>query len=630
MSEILELLKKDEYAIGALVKHYSEPQSTHSREETILVKVAEQYARRRFLTTQQLDYVKRILPLHVKDPNILPKPNQLPFSSNRDIEPQIEKEDVAGRRIITQRALLLISGDLKIYSPSTKQNVDQLKTLLKHRYHGTYWTAMLCIENINKLKSWNYKLDKALLSWYERKTKKYTSHVKSVPGLLKEPYPFQYEGVSFIESRQGRALLADEMGLGKTIQVLAWLQLHPEARPALIVCPASLKYNWKYEAKAWMQRPRVRVLKGRKPFETNKDILIINYDIVQNWLPYLKKLPIKVLVLDECHGVKSSSAKRTVAVRTLCRRVPHLIAISGTPIVNRPIEFYNIINFIDPTLFPSRMTFAEKFCDLTHGNYGWDYTGSSNTEELHKILTDTIMIRRLKKNVLKDLPMKTKTMVSIGMTNRREYKKASEHFLEWLVDVDPNAVTKAKKAEALTRIEKLKQLTFRGKFKLCCEWIDDFLATGEKLVLFTTHTKPLDLLQKRYGDICSRVDGGVPVAQRQSIVRDFQNNSSKRLFLGQVKAAGVGLTLTASSNVVFLEMPWTPGDLEQAEDRCHRIGQKEAVNVWYLVARNTIEEDIVELLSDKRKVLAEILDGAPVSASKDLLRELLERSRKRQ
>ena len=333
----------------------------------------------------------------------------------------------------------------------------------------------------------------------------------------------------------------------------------------------------------------------------------------------------KVVIMDEVHYTKNGKAKRTRAAKQLAKKALHVMALSGTPIVNRPIEFFNSINMIRPDIFPSFWHFAEEFCGAKWNGFGWDFTGATNTKKLHKLLTETIMIRRRKEDVLTDLPAKIHAVVPFEIDNREEYKRASENIIDWILQSEgKEKAEKASQAEVLVEFEKLKQLAVRGKMEAVKEWISIFLESGEKLVLFATHTATLNALQVAFPKINVRLDGSTSQKGRQEAVDAFQRNDKIRLFLGNVKAAGVGITLTAASNVSFVELPWTPGEFEQAADRLHRIGQKNTVNVWVLVAQETVEEDVATIISSKQKVLVAILDGEEVNQD-TVLTELIKK-----
>jgi len=475
-----------------------------------------------------------------------------------------------------------------------------------------------------------------------------------------ELLPFQKEGIEFIESRNGRALIGDEMGIGKTIQALGWLRIHPEFRPVVIVVPSSIKINWEKEATKWLEeKDNIEIISGR-PSESNMvlkntTIIIINYDILfdtidketkkviqPGWWSVLKAMNPSVLVLDESTFIKSSVARRTKAVQALAdsnnleSAIPHIIALSGTPILNRPIEFYNIINLIDPKLFPNWWKFTTRYCGRFQKDIYVkggkkrrvsDFTGATNVDELNAILSNSLMIRRLKKDVLQDLPDKIRSVVPLEIDNRKEYEEAETDFISWLTKKEGVTVAnKAEKAQTLVKLGKLQQLSMRGKLKPAINWIHGVIDNEEKLVVFVTRHETADTLMSEFGDLAVRFTGKETLEERQEAVDRFQNDKSVLLFVGMIdnqgQPAGVGITLVASSYVAFIGFPWSPAILCQGEDRCHRIGTKNAVNIYYLIAEKTIEEDHIELLMNKEKVLNAILDGVSLEET-SIIEDLL-------
>ncbi len=412
-----------------------------------------------------------------------------------------------------------------------------------------------------------------------------------------------------------------------TITVLTYISNHPELTPVVIVVPATLKYNWKKEADKWLLTKRdIQILEGKKTKKLKKssDIIIVNYDIVHAWRKEIANINPKVLVLDECHDIKTSTTKRTKGVKHIAKKTKHIIPMSGTPAINRPAELYNSIKLVEPELFGSFQSYAQRYCDAYFNGYGWEYKGGSNLEELYDILSN-IMIRRKKEDVIEDLPEKRRTFVSLDLTNISDYNKAENDFIEWVREnKGKRAADRASSAEKLVKVGTLRLLAVRGALANSIQWIKNFLDDYDgKLVVFAVHKEIISALMEEFGDIAVKIDGSVANGEiRQTIVEKFQNDKNIRLFVGNIKAAGVGITLTASSNIVFLELPWTPGELEQAEDRCHRMGQKNAVNIWYLLAENTIEMELAKMIDSKRNILSQVLDGQVIS-EEDTLSSLL-------
>ena len=500
---------------------------------------------------------------------------------------------------------------------------------VKYLAERKLWIAPIYPSTLQQLQKWGFSVDQRLINYVADKTKQIASqkHSIKIKGLKGKPFPYQYVGIEFIEKNEGRALIADEMGLGKTIQALGWCQLHREKTPVLIVVPASLKLNWAREMETWMPNIKYDILSGRKPRKLKADYIIINYDILNYWVDYLKQYDFQIMITDECHYYKSNTSKRTKAVKKLAKGIPHIIALSGTPIVNRPVEGFNAVNIIKPDLFPNFITYTRRYCNPKFNGYGWDYNGASNTTELHDILINTIMIRRLKKDVLKDLPEKLYSYIPLGLTRsaRLEYTKAEDSFIEYVHENYGLArAEKASNAMMLVQYGELKRLAVQGVLQQSVEWISNFLETGNKLVVFATHKFVIDILMENFGDVAVKLDGTVTGTKRQTVVDQFQKNPDIKLFIGNIEAAGVGITLTAAASVAFLELPWSPGKLKQAIDRVHRIGQKKCVNVYYLFAENTIMDKIVKLLNDKQKVVDSVLDGEDLNNQDVLFKVILQ------
>jgi len=427
-------------------------------------------------------------------------------------------------------------------------------------------------------------------------------------------YDYQRKGILKIEEFHGRALLADEMGLGKTLEALGWIRHHPKKRPVIIVCPAFAKWVWEMEAHKHLKMKSI-ILNGKKSFRINQkdsinSLLILNYEILQYWMDNLLRLEPKVLLFDECHYVKNRKTHRTKAVRKLARKIPHVIAIGGTPLLNRPAELWTTLNMIRPKLFPSFLPYAFRYCNPIRTPWGWDFNGASHLDELHQILNETMMIRRLKKDVLKELPKKSRFIVPLSIDNRNEYQEAVNNFIDWLSRKSLDKAKRAQKAEQLVKIGYLKRLAAQLKMKSILKWIDNFLEeSDDKLVLYCIHKNIIKQIYDKYKKISVVVDGSVTGEKRKKAVLAFQNNKKIKLFIGSIKAAGVVITLTASNTLAFVELDFVPANHIQAEDRIHRIGQKYNASIYYLIAKNTIEVPLCALIQKKQKIVDSVLDG---------------------
>jgi SWI/SNF-related matrix-associated actin-dependent regulator 1 of chromatin subfamily A len=429
-----------------------------------------------------------------------------------------------------------------------------------------------------------------------------------VPGLGGELKPFQRAGVRYLLA-QRRAFLADEQGLGKTIEALAALEADG-AYPALVVCPASLKLNWLREIERWLPGRTAQALSGngRGAPIAAADITVVNYDIVAGRLQELCGREPQALVLDESHHCKNAAAKRTQAVQRLSAVVPRdglVLALTGTPVINRPAELISQLRILGRLEeFGSGVRFGQRF------------RGPDAHLRLHWHLRARCFARRLKADVLPQLPAKTRAIVPVELDNEPEYRLAERDVIAWLQtqpldlrELDAK-VAAALRAERLVRLNALKLLAARGKLRAALTWIHDFCSSGERLIVFAHHREVQRAVLERFPGAL-HILGEDRHSARDAAVRSFQaaDRPENQLLVCSIEVAGQGLTLTRSSNVVFLELDWTPAKHDQAEDRCHRIGQHDAVNASYLLAAGTVDETIAALLERKRAVIGAVTDG---------------------
>ena len=647
-----EVIKQDQYAISALLTLYSyqttdEQISLSTKHENgmgfngtdggFCSSLAMQYLRKGRLTEKQIASLRKLLPkYHGQISELDPKPNGA----------ATEKKAVDQ----TKRAILQ-NNTLLITFPYDPEMVAAIKEIPNRKWNKEQkrWEAPLTIDTVDDLLKMKFEIDPKASAWHKEQTAEVKKEI-SIPGLRANLYEYQKEGIAWIDKKKGRALIGDEMGLGKTLQALGWLQLRKDiALPAIVVCPASLKLNWAREALKFTELEPVLISGRKKTFTTmpggnRQDLYIINYDILhekkecldckgtgkthglkckkcngKGSVPGLdsviKSLNIKTAIFDEVHYCKSNGTGRTVAGMELSELADYVITLSGTPIVNRPIEFYNGIMMTNPKILPTWWQYTKRYCDRKHTGFGWDVSGSSNTEELHQKLTRSIMIRRLKKDVLPQLPSKIRTVVPIEI-NLKKYEEVIAQAKKELEIAEA-------KAQHLVIIEKAKQAVVELKMKLALEWIQDFLDNGQKLVVFAEHQKVINQVYEHFGSRAVRVYGGTSQKERQAAVDRFQTDDKCDLFIGS-KSAKEGLTLTAASSTCFLELWWECSSHLQAEDRVHRIGQEaESVTAYYLLAANTIEEIIMELLEQKSRVVNQVLDGESVE-SEGIFNKILE------
>lgn len=454
-------------------------------------------------------------------------------------------------------------------------------------------------------------------------------------------WPYQLKAVQFIQAKGGNGIIGDDMGIGKTIESLGYLLNNPTLRPALIICKATAKLNWLDEIREWIPNEFACVLNGGKEERIPTclfSMFLINYDILSQRLnQILTEIKPKVIIVDECQAVKNQGTQRTEAFRVLCqgsdkeqatgeyllnRKGLQIIPMSGTPILNRPAEFFTVLNILDPVGFPSWEFYKDRYCFSGNSFYVKRLRKKRNLE-LH-VGVSKLMIRRLKEEVSPELPDKIRTITPIEIDNREEYTEAERAFIQWIrKNYGKDAAIRAGRAPELVFINKMRMLTAQGKLNNIIKWINDFLESDQKLIAFCTHKFMAERLGDYYKDISVKVVGGMTEIQKYRSITTFQNDPNIKLFIGNLKAAGDSINLTAASNVAFLELGWTPGGHVQAEDRAHREGQKDTVNVYYLTANRTIEDYLVKLINQKMETLNQILDGKNAEHEESMLSEII-------
>ena len=432
--------------------------------------------------------------------------------------------------------------------------------------------------------------------------------------------PFQWAGVRYALDVR-RLFLADEQGLGKTVEALATIEADG-AFPAVVVCPASLKLNWEREAGRWLPHRTVAVVDGRQAVPPTAEITILNYEIVDHHREALTRLRPRALVLDEAHYCKNPAAKRTRAVRRLAEstgRDALRLALTGTPVLNHPDELISQLRVLGRLEeFGSGARFRQQF------------RGPLTEERLHWHLRRRCFVRRLKSEVLPQLPAKRQVVVPVALDNKREYELAERDVIAWLREQPLDLselrarIAATLRAKRLAQLGALQRIAARGKLKAALAWIDDFLASGEPLVLFAHHREVQEAVLERFPRALHLL-GSDSVEAREIAVAEFQDPHGPQLIVCATGVAAQGITLTRASNVAFLELEWTPAMHDQAEDRCHRIGQRDAVTAWYLLAASTIDETMARLIQRKRGIVAAVTDGRRLDGDtlvEEVVREL--------
>lgn len=468
---------------------------------------------------------------------------------------------------------------------------------------------------------------------------------------------YQNVGVEYI-SKVHRGYIGDDPGVGKTLQALASITVL-DALPSLIIVPAFLKLKWKDEIEEWLPDVKYQVIFSKSDdLDPEAQIVVTNYELLaQGWKSKKQKIVelappmedlkdrIRSIVIDEIHYCKSRSAQRSKAVHKLSRKVDYRIGLSGSPMVNRPEELIYPLQILDRLDdFGGYQNFVNRYCAPEKTQFGLNISGSSNEGELFERLRRNCMVRRTKSQVLKYLEPKRYSNVPVEITNRQEYEYAERELLSWIRDramenpdfletisgLDPDeqenakflegmsAAMRAQAAETLIRINSLKRLTAEGKMDAAKSWISDFLESGQKLVVFAHHKNIVNFIGEAF-DV-PVITGDVSHKKRYEYQKEFQDGDLQLIPLN-IQAGGVGIDLYASSDVLFLEFPWSPSIYDQASDRCHRRGQEDSVTIWNMVGRSTMDTNMVRLLDNKREVIEAVMDN---KTSENIFKDFLE------
>lgn len=440
-------------------------------------------------------------------------------------------------------------------------------------------------------------------------------------GFKRMPRPYQCEGIAYMINH-GNCINGDDCGLGKTGQTIATLELM-DAFPALVITPASVKYNWKKEWEKWNPTRTVGVVGRKKKFDENvwqNDVIIINYDILgergldkptAKFKELLKKRWVSC-VMDEIHFLKSEKALRTKMAKKIVKTVPHVWGLTGTLTQNKPadlIQPFTIIRRFED-IFGSTKEFKYRYCNAKMTVFGMDCSGFSNLEELHELLRMGGYIRRNKRDVLDELPPMVEQTIDVPISNTREYRKAENNLLEYLEKIDINKVNSAVNAPHLVMIQTLKQLSIEGKLPFITTYIKEWLEAneGEQLLVFGVHRMPLQQLAEYFK--APLIQGGVSADKKQQIVNEFSNGGHRLLF-ANIQSAGTGTDGLQDncSNLVYIELPDKSTELEQANARLERMGQRNSINITYLLSPDTIDADIKEMVADKGMITGLVNKG---------------------
>jgi SWI/SNF-related matrix-associated actin-dependent regulator 1 of chromatin subfamily A len=441
------------------------------------------------------------------------------------------------------------------------------------------------------------------------------------------PMEHQKEAIQKLAENK-RFILADDMGLGKTTSTII-AALETGAKKILIICPATLKINWKREIENYSKK-NVFIAEG-KNFETNHDFVIINYDIIKNFHDSKKKGESKILegkfdlvIVDEAHYIKNAQAQRTKLINDIVKDIERVWLLTGTPMTSRPIDYFNLLSLVDSPVAKNWMAYVVRYCAGYQFKVGprkvWNVMGASNLEELRDRTTNTIL-RRLKEDVL-DLPEKIITPIYLRLKSK-EYENLMGEYYEWYRSKpdESNSLT-----VQFTKLTKVRQVIANEKTLQTIELAENIIEQGKKVIIFCNFTESLDAIVQHFGKSAVKVNGSMSKVERQNSVDRFQEDEKVKVFVGNIKAAGVGITLTAAEAVIMNDLSFLPSDHSQAEDRAYRIGQKNNVLVYYPLFENTIEGLIYDILMAKKQVIATVMGDNVNSA--DFVEEIMNRINK--
>jgi SWI/SNF-related matrix-associated actin-dependent regulator 1 of chromatin subfamily A len=514
------------------------------------------------------------------------------------------------------------------------------------------------IETKDALKATGFRFDPARKEWWTDSEDKAAVFAPQVAAKVKAEVakivnaelpvpsglaylPFQQDGIRELIVKK-QALLADQMGLGKTIQVIGLINAVPTINKVLIICPASLKLNWQSELFRWSHRSMSVIVLNSGDTFVPCDIVIINYEQVAKYRAAIDKVQWDLLVCDESHYLKNSKSQRTVSVmgrwanepanRVYPIKAARRVLITGTPILNRPVELWTTVRALDRAgLGANWEKYVRRYCAGYQAEHGWQVNGSSNLAELQDRLRSSIMIRRSKDQVLKELPPKRRQVILLPSDSDAMRRLLGQEAIEVvdaereilrlraIVEALPVDQTNAEFRRAVAALESYENVAFhatavvRHKTALAkliptMDHLANVLQAEEKVVVFAHHHDVIDGVKEglaEFGVVV--IDGRVALEDRKRAVDRFQEDPNCRVMIGSIQAAGVGITLTAASYCAFAELDWVPGNLMQAEDRLHRIGQHDSVLVQYLMLQGSFDGRMANSVIHKMAVVERAL-----------------------
>ena len=491
--------------------------------------------------------------------------------------------------------------------------VAKVKALPDRRFHvqtnGKFWSvpssAYHAAQVVSKLKPLGFSIAEEIFE-LSKAVKPAKVTAVDMPGLM----DFQKECVQFMRGKGGRGIFGDQPGLGKTVESLTYMRVEgAKLQRVVVIAPASVIYKWLGDSQRWLDESWTAAVveKSTGPLPTTR-LLIMSYTIATRRYRDIVKLQPDLIVWDECHNLKGNPKKvqRVRAARQYAVGTPRLIGASGSPLLNRPQELWNILNIIDPMTWNNWYDFMVRYAGAVKTDFGWDFQGSTNQSELAERLK-SVMIRHLKSEVLDQLPALRRVILPVKV-DMKDYK----------------AIRKAKHTNPLAKLNALRQESGRSKVPAALSWAQDFLeGDGGKLVIYAHHREVVDALMQElrvYGVSC--ITGDTPKKERMDRIAAFQSRPLPRVMV-ITQAGGEGIDLFAASDILFCEREWSPIYEEQVEARLHRIGQHSPVTAWYLAAQGTVDEHFARLVDSKREMFHSIIGNEKIETT--IQEELLEK-----
>lgn len=531
--------------------------------------------------------------------------------------------------------------EFQVKFPYSDWMVRAIKQIPGRKFNGSKKHWMIPLSSRHALMTWASPYQHMVTQTKDEPVQ--IGEIDPLPDLLVEPpirndvktmFTYQGQGVAYALEHK-KTFMADEPGLGKTVQAIATVETLG-CKCILIICPATLRSNWKHEIENIWTRKKALVLSNRvkKTWPTFYSVGMVKYFIVN--FESLKKMFVKkitipagetfqikhiefdscidhfdAVIIDESHKCKDGTTQQSKFVMGITKEKPVVLALSGTPLVNNPKDLIAQLHIIGRLqAFGGYTYFMARYCGKKRK--------PGVLKELNYLMHKHCFYRRLKKDVLKELPDKMRNVIRCDITNMTEYQKASDNFDAYLTDnlaKSAGEVSKALRGEVMVQMQILKKLAARGKIEYVIEHIQNVLDSGEKFCLFAWHKEIVLAVKEAFTNVLT-ITGDDSMDERDAAVYKFQNDPKFQLMILNIKSGGVGLTLTASSRVGFIELPWHPADCDQCEDRCHRIGQKDSVEASYFLGYQTIDEFIYyDIIEPKRKVVKDVTGAEDIETN---------------